>query len=128
MYYKDMQVLKFLTTGAIGLLINLGTYRALYAMGVHYLFGSMLAFSVSLIIGFVLQKYWTFKNTSEKISLQFTLYAFVAVCNLAFNTVVVFVSVTYGGVHYLIAQTIGAGVIAALSYFLYRRYIFATRS
>lgn len=124
-----MRVLKFLLVGGIGLSVNLGVFHSLYVLGVSYLLGSVAAFCVALVVGFVLQKYWTFENrTPERARTQFALYALLAICNLAINTLIVYLLVEYAGTHYLVAQTVGAGSVALVSYFVYRSYIFADAS
>ena len=80
-----MRVLKYLVTGAIGLSVNLGVFRALYVLGVPYLAGSVAAFLVAMFVGFVLQKYWTFNDRApERVRTQFMLYAMPG-CFLAPN-------------------------------------------
>ncbi len=120
-----MRVIKFLITGGIGLSVSLGVFHLLYIAGVPYLFGSVLAFILALFVGFVLQKYWTFEDSgAERLRTQFALYAMLALCNLVINTFVVYMLVEYANAHYLVAQTVGAGLVAVVSYFLYRRYVF----
>ena len=120
-----MRVLRFLIAGIIGLCVNLGIFHTLYVLGVPYLAGSVGAFLTALIVGFVLQKYWTFEeHTHERARKQFVLYSTLALCNLVVNTLVVYLLVEYALVHYLVAQTAGAGLVAAVSYFVYRLYIF----
>jgi len=90
------------------------------------LWASIIAFLVALNAGFFLQKLFTFREYSKHRSLQqFFLYTALALCNLAMNTLIVYVLVEYAGVHYLVAQTIGASSVAFVSYFIYRLYIFA---
>jgi putative flippase GtrA len=124
-----MRVLKFLITGTVGLIVNLGVFHALYVFGVPYLTGSVTAFFIALAIGFILQKYWTFEDhTSEHVHTQFAFYTVLALGNLTFNTGIVYALVDRFGAHYLVAQTIGAGSVALASYFVYRRYIFFTNT
>ena len=120
-----MRVLKFLISGAIGLGVNLGMFHMLYMLGIPYLAGSAAAFLVAMIVGFILQKYWTFEDRApERMHAQFALYAMLALANLAVNTLLVYLLVEHAGVHYLVAQTVGAGSVALVSYFAYRLYIF----
>lgn len=122
---RSRRILKFLFVGAIGLLVNLGTYYLATKLHVQYLVGSTVAFLVAMCVGFILQKYWTFGDHSwERMHTQFALYAMLTLCNLAANTLVVYLLVTYANTYYLIAQTIGAGLVALVSYGIYRRYIF----
>jgi dolichol-phosphate mannosyltransferase len=120
-----MRIIKFLITGGIGLTVNLGTFRILEFFEVPYLAGSVGAFLLAMCTGFVLQKYWTFEDRSfERAHVQLALYAGLALVNLTVNTGIVYVLVAYASTHYLIAQTIGAGVVAIASYFFYKLYIF----
>lgn len=123
-----MRVLRFGIAGLLGISVNLGVFHLLYILGVHYLMGSIVAFFIAMLVGFVLQKYWTFEErTHERASKQLMLYSMLALCNLGVNTLIVYFFVEYGGAHYLIAQTIGAGSVALTSYVIYRRYIFSNR-
>lgn len=123
-----MRVLKFLITGAIGISVNLGVFHALYVLGVPYLAGSIAALFVSMIVGFVLQKYWTFEDHApERVRAQFALYAALALGNLAINTSIVYVLIGRLGIHYLLAQAIGAAIIAIDSFFAYHFFIFRPR-
>lgn len=121
-----MRVSKFLIVGGIGLTVSLGLLHMFVVFGAPYLLGSIIAFSIALIVGFTLQKYWTFGDrTAGRTELQFTQYTALALTNLALNTGIVYAFVEYGGAHYLIAQTIGAGLVALVSYLVYNLYIFA---
>ncbi len=120
-----MRILKFLIAGATGLSVNLGVFHMLYVLGVPYLGGSIVSFFIAMVVGFMLQKYWTFEErTLGRARTQFMFYATLALCNLAVNTLIVYVLVERVNVHYLVAQTIGAGSVALVSYFIYRLYIF----
>ncbi len=122
---NNSRILKFLITGGIGLTVNLGTYHTLYVLGVPYLQGSIVALFIAIIVGFILQKYWTFDDRgSSRTSVQFMQYAAVALMNLVFNTAIVYALVDLAHVHYLIAQTIGAGLVAIASFFIYKKYVF----
>lgn len=124
-----MRVLKFVLSGIVGLGVNLGVFRALYVLGVPYLIGSITAFLIAMLVGFVLQKYWTFEDRApERVRTQFALYTALALDNLVMNTFIVYLLVEYASAHYLVAQTIGAGLVAFASYFVYRFYIFREAS
>jgi putative flippase GtrA len=121
----SIRVIRFLISGLIGLTVNLGLYRFFTSLGVHYLAGSALALLLALVVGFVLQKYWTFEDRShERAHVQLSLYMLVGLGNLAVNSVVVYVLVGIFGVYYLLAQAIGAGTVAIVSFFIYREFIF----
>jgi len=123
-----MRILKFLITGAIGISINLGIFHMLYIFGTPYLIGSVIGTLTSIIIGFLLQKYWTFEDYSpERAHAQFILYTTLASVNLVLNTGIVYVLVSRFDVFYLFAQAIGAAIIAIYSFLIYRGFIFKTQ-
>lgn len=122
------RVAKYLVTGLIGMSVNLGLYRALVEyVHVHYLTGSIIAVSCSTIVGFLLQKYWTFgERTHERVHTQFALYIGVALLNIGLNTFIVYLLAGKLGVYYLLAQAIAAAFVAFWSFFVYRSIIFAS--
>lgn len=120
-----MRILKFLTTGIIGVSVNLGLFYVLNIIGVPYLAGSAAAFLCALLVGFVLQKYWTFEDCAPgRLRSQFAQYAALALANLVLNTGVVYVLVGRFGVHYLFAQAVGAVLVAVDSFIAYHLFIF----
>ena len=123
------QIVRYLGSGAVGLIVNLGTYRMLMASGTHYILGSMLAFTVSTTVGFAMQKYWTFAELRHKnVPRQFLLYVSNGIFNLGLNTGIVYITVEAVGFHYLLAQTIGAAIVSVWSFYLYRQYVFTGES
>lgn len=120
------RIAKYIGTGCVGLVVNLGTLHLLVdVVGMHYLSSSIVAVSCSTIVGFLLQKYWTFAERSGKRTIvQFGMYVFVALANIGINTALVYVLVEWMSLHHLAAQFIGAGAVAVSSFLLYRYLIF----
>lgn len=123
-----MRILRFLATGIVGLVVNLGSLEVFVTFfKLHYLMGSVCAFTLALIVGFLLQKYWTFADhDASRVHTQFAQYTGLALTNLALNTGGVYMLVEYGGAHYLVAQACMAGILAIVSYLLYSRLIFSS--
>lgn len=120
------RIFKFLCTGATGVTVNLTTLFLLADIfDMHYLAASIIAICVSTVVGFLLQKYWTFEEHSrDAAGKQFTLYVAVASLNILVNTLIVFTLVDFVGLHHLLAQFIGAGVVAVSSFIIYSKVIF----
>ncbi len=125
-----MRIVKFIISGGIGLSVNLLTYRFLVeSLGVHYLAGSMLSLALSTVVGFLLQKFWTFEEHSrERAPKQFALYTLLAICDLGINTGVVFILTGKLGLYYLLSQAIGAGLVATINFCAYHFVIFRKES
>jgi putative flippase GtrA len=76
-----------------------------------------------------MQKYWTFtEKSSTQTGKQFALYVAIAGVNIGANTLIVYILTGLLGLHYLIAQFIGASVVAIWSYFLYRHILFKSKT
>lgn len=120
------KILRFLISGGSATAID---FFFLYAftewVGFYYLASSVLAFLISIVVSFILQKFWTFKNSSrEDMHQQALTYISVAVLNLVINTSLVFIFVEYAGLHYLLGQFLSSGFIALESFFIYHFIIF----
>ncbi|MFZ1075050.1 MAG: GtrA family protein [Minisyncoccia bacterium] len=120
-----MRIVKFIVSGAAGMAVNLCGYFVLHLLGAPYLAGSIGGFLAAVFVGFTLQKHWTFENREVgSARTQFMLYALFSLGNLALNTGIVYVLVGRFGVYYLLAQTVGAAVVAIDGFFLYRTFVF----
>ncbi|OHA18484.1 MAG: hypothetical protein A2664_00885 [Candidatus Taylorbacteria bacterium RIFCSPHIGHO2_01_FULL_46_22b] len=117
---------KYLVSGGSAAVANLSLLSLLVEIfHVHYLLASILAFLAGFLVSFFMQKYFTFGDTALKAAhRQLILYLFITVANLGFNTLLVYVFVDMLGVWYFGAQLIAGIIVAAESFFLYRRFVF----
>ena len=124
--FTEWRVLRFLISGGISATTNFATlYILTEFFDVWYLLSSVIALVLSLIVSFLLQKFWTFQNYSlERVHIQVPLHATLALCNLVFNTIALYVLVEWFGVWYMFGQVINGMVIAAVNYYMYRTHIF----
>ncbi len=120
------KILRYLFSGTTAFGIN---FFFLYVftewVGLYYLVSVVLAFSMAVVVSFILQKFWTFRNNS-KIDLhrQAKIYITVAIINTGINTLLVYLFVEYVGLHYLTGQFFSSGLIAVESFFVYQIFIF----
>ena len=54
--------LRFCVTGLSGVLVNLGSFQLLSALGVHRYLASPIAIELSIISNFLINNYWTFAD------------------------------------------------------------------
>ena len=127
MFSAHSIVFKFIIAGGIAAIIDLGVLYILTAyVGFHYLTSVALAFITAFIASFTLQKFWTFRDHSiQNIHQQSIFYFAVSLGNFFLNTYLVYVSVEKIHIHYLVAQILVGGMIACLSFVLYKYVIFA---
>ena len=55
-------LIKFCLTGASGVLVNLGSFQLLTALGLHRYLASPIAIELSIISNFLINNYWTFAD------------------------------------------------------------------
>lgn len=120
------KAVKYMVSGGAATLANLAVLFVLAEyLGVHYLIASVIAFSSSIAVSFIMQKFWTFGDAStDGIHVQFFWYLAVVLSNLALNTALVYVLVEWLSVWYLLAQLVAGAVIAVISFFLYHNFVF----
>jgi len=115
-------IAKYIFSGVIASIVmfcSLAFFREV--LGIWYLYSSTLAFVLSFITSFLLQKFWTFGNIEgSNIHKQLLLFLIVSLINLGINGLGMFILVDYLGVWYLIAQFFVTASIAGWSFFLYR--------
>lgn len=124
----NFALLRYGISGFSAGVIHLGLlYVLVDYFGYHYLLASTVAVSLAVIVSFTLQKFWTFKNEDlNGVHVQFFYYAIIAIADIILNAALLYVLVEMVGLHYMVAQVIVMGAIAAAS-FLFYSLIFAIR-
>jgi putative flippase GtrA len=88
---------------------------------------SIMAFTIGFYAIHLVFKYWIDVNTDhETPEQQMTRYMVIFVVNLAINTEIVYLLVTYMYVSVLNAQIVAATIVAYESYYAYRSLVFKT--
>lgn len=120
--------LRFLISGAVAAVADIGSlYLLTDFIGLWYLNSAILAFMISLVVSFSLQKFWTFNDQridSEIVRKQGLAYIMLAIVNLLANTSLMYVFVDVLKWHYLVSQIIAGILIAISSFLIYRNFIF----
>jgi putative flippase GtrA len=124
--YKSKKVIKYIFSGGMAAVTNLSAlYLLVEFLGVHYLVASILSFIVSIAVSFIMQKFWTFEDSSrDTIHAQFAIYTVVVLINLVLNTFLVYAFVEWLSIWYFAAQFLAAAIIALVSFFAYRNLVF----
>jgi putative flippase GtrA len=118
--------LRYLFAGGTGLVVNLVTLFVLVSVcKIWYLIGTIVAFVVSSLVSFLMQKLLTFSNRSVKRAhVQLGVFFCVALFNLGVNTVLMYGAVGILHTQYLVAQFFVNALIAVYSFFLYKHIVF----
>jgi putative flippase GtrA len=118
--------IKFFFSGSTAALVNL-----LFLVLFHGLIGwplvlsTSLAFILSFLVSFTLQKFWAFRNYHyKKIPVQFGLYFINAIIGLNVNGFLMHLLVNKWGTWYLLAQVIVSMIIGGYNFLAYNFVIF----
>lgn len=93
--------------------------------GVWYLYSSIIAFILALILSFVLQKFVVFKDgKSNGIHKQFSMFTVAATLGVVTNTTLVFVFTDILGFWYILSQLFAGFFVMIQNFLLYKYLIF----
>lgn len=122
------KLFRYGVSGATSTTVNLTLTWGLERLGVHYIAVVTVAFGLSVIVSFLLQKFFTFANrTVTDTHKQFAWFVVIALVNLAANDSLVYVQYTLLNMKQLVVvEAVASLVIAFYSYFLYK-YLFRER-
>lgn len=123
---KRKSVLKFFFAGSFAAATDL-IFLFLFHGVLHWAIvpSTSLAFVLSFIVSFTLQKFWTFRNFShDKAVSQFILYIINAIIGLNLNGYFMHMLVNRYDVWYILAQIMVNVVIGAYNFIIYKSIVF----
>lgn len=124
--FRGNKILRFIVAGgtaASSQIILLFIFTDIFK--IWYLYSSILSFVIALVISFLLQKFWAFRDKgTEMVHIQFFKYTLVAVSGLVFNTALMYLWVSILDLWYILAQIVTGVVIAVYNFLMYRKFIF----
>lgn len=125
-YPSSMQIVRFIISGGTATTVNLGILFALtHLFSLWYLLSSVIAFMAAFWVSFMMQKFWTFEDSSRnRLQSQALAYLLIIIIGLGINTALIYTFVEYVYMHYLLAQLISGILIAFINYFSYKRLVF----
>ncbi len=117
---------RFVISGSTSMASNLGILFVLVHYGnLHYLLASIISFSLSTVVSFTMQKFWTFGDRQMGgVQYQFAWYSVIVLFSLSMNTLLMYVLVEWFSLWYLAAQALAGAVVAIISYIGYQRFVF----
>jgi len=119
-------VTRYIISGIIGISTNLLVLYVLTDIfSLWYVSSAVLAYVVSFIVAFTMQKYWTFKDMNhESIPHQATLYLVIAIGALLFDVFALYILVDVFEFWYLGSQVFVLAIIAGASFLLNKNITF----
>ncbi len=112
-----LQLIRFATVGASGYVVNQCVFAAcLHLLGIDYKISAVIAFVVSVVNNFWLNRHWTFDAKHEHAMFQGARFFAVSLVTFAFTYAVLLVLVEGFGVSKLVAQAIAICAGTPLSF------------
>lgn len=122
------QIVRYLFAGGLATGFNiLILFICVHYFQIWYLASAVIAFCGGVILSYLLQKFFTFRNYSkERMHTQFLSFFIFALFMLGLNTLLVYIFVDIIGLWYLSAQFISSACIACINYVYFNMVIFKT--
>ena len=121
---------KSYAVGATGILVNLGLlYYLTEYVGLWYFLSYALAISVSITSNFILNKFWTFRDSvdSQKTIVMYVKFVSVSLVGMAIQLGSVYVLVESLTVYYMLAALISICIAGAINFIINRRWTFGVK-
>jgi putative flippase GtrA len=111
------QLGRFVTVGASGYVVNLAVFAAcVHLLAIDYRVSSVIAFVVSVINNFWLNRHWTFDATHEHPVFQGVRFFTVSLVAFGFTELILILLVEGAGLSKVFAQAIAVAAATPLSF------------
>lgn len=121
---------KYYAVGVTGIVVNLGLlYYLTEYVGLWYFLSYALGISVSITSNFILNKFWTFRDSidSQKIIVMYVKFVSVSLVGMAIQLGSVYVLVESLTVYYMLAALISICIAGAINFIINRRWTFGVK-
>lgn len=128
--FTQWRVIRFLISGGSAVTTNLALlFILVHFFHLWYLLASVFAFTTSMSVSFLMQKFFTFNDYNrEYIGRQSVLYFGFQVFNLCLNTLLMYIGVDLLHVPYLFSQILIGATMAVCSFLVFKHIVFTPNS
>ena len=124
------QAAKYYAVGASGVLVNLGLlfYLTEY-VGLWYFLSYTLAISASITTNFILNKFWTFRDSinSQRTIVMYVKFSSVSFLGMGIQLGSVYFLVESLSVYYMLAALISISIAGAINFIINRSWTFGAK-
>ena len=121
---------KYYAVGVSGILVNLGLlYYLTEYVGLWYFLSYVLAISVSITSNFILNKFWTFRDSidSQRTLVMYVKFVSVSILGMAIQLGSIYVLVESLTIYYMLAALISICIAGAINFIINRRWTFGVK-
>jgi len=124
------QAAKYYAVGASGVLVNLGLlfYITEY-VGLWYFLSYTLAISASITSNFILNKFWTFRDSinSQRTIVMYVKFVSVSLLGMAIQLGTAYLLVESLSVYYMLAALVSISIAGVINFIINRRWTFGIK-
>ena len=124
------QAAKYYAVGASGVLVNLGLlfYLTEY-VGLWYFLSYTLAISASITSNFILNKFWTFRDSinSQRTIVMYVKFVSVSLLGMAIQLGTVYLLVESLSVYYMLAALVSISIAGVINFMINRSWTFGIK-
>lgn len=127
---KYTKIIRYIFAGGIATASNIAIlFTCVHYFKLWYLTSAVISFCSAVIISYLLQKFFVFKNYStQNIHTQFLNFFIYNLIMLGVNTLLMYFFVDIINIWYLLAQAISAIITAFINYIYFNKIIFKKTS
>lgn len=119
------EIFRYLATGALGASLNVAVAVFLTEyVGLNYLISLTICSAMVIVVGFFLNRSWTFRKTGTTVPAQFLRYALVTGINVPIGLIACALLVRQAKIPYVYAIAIVAVLFAPITYAIHRAWTF----
>mgnify|MGYP001286867049 CR=1 FL=1 len=119
------KIIRFSIVGGLSTIINFILFYFLYkSLGINYNISSAIGYSIGMILGYFLNKNWTFYNKVNLHKHYITKYIFSQLLGLLLCQISLFIFVVVFIFNILLANVLSLGLAAILSFILIDLFVF----
>lgn len=126
---KIYKVIRYIFSGGVATASNvLLLFICVHYFKIWYLTSAIISYCFGIIVSYLLQKFFAFKDRSKKdIHKQFALFFIYMTIMLGFNTLLMYIFVSVLGLWYLLSQALASIIIAFVNFTVMNRIIFVNK-
>lgn len=122
-----LSLAKYGVVGVIGLFVDLGLFFLLHKVaGVNYLIANFVSSTVAVIHNFILNSYFTFNVTDNKIK-RFVSFYLVALVGMGISSLLLALMISIMAMNAMIAKVITIFIVAVVQYFVNKKFTFGKK-
>ena len=123
---KYIQIIRYILAGGIATAFNLVIlFICVHYFHLWYLTSAIISFCLAVIISYLLQKFFVFRNYyTNNIRTQFLNFFIFNLVMLGLNTLLMYIFVDIISLWYLLAQALSSAITACINYIYFNKIIF----